>query len=432
MRSNFLRRLPVGARSRTERRRFRRTTHSMHISTGASPQTRNWKYAQGQNCNGPHDTKFSFMTYNILADGLANMHWSELYRGISRDVMEWPQRFLRLVKDIKACKPDILCLQEVDKLDDFKRQLEPLGYKGDYLQRTGGRDDGCATFWQTEKFEAVRLEKLEFSDHDLKDNVALITSLRPLITSAKSSEDPSRVSSTSEAPSVGGASSSCPASPPAPLLVVANTHILFNPSRGDVKVAQLRTLLEAVANAAAAADDDDDGGGGSVCLITGDFNSQPGSAVHRFCRNGSLALMQEDRRHMSTNRTSPNGMGPRPWPSAEVEVAMGRKSHGAHDLHVKHPLQLTSAYEAITGSEADFSTYQASSDGSGKTVDYIWAASQAGGLWRLVTLAVLASPSQTVLRRGLPSLEIPSDHVPLMAQFCLQPTATTAAVAGVE
>lgn len=425
MRSDCWRRLPLGARSRIEKRRYRQITHSMH--TGASPQSRDWKYAQGQNCNGPHDTKFSFMTYNILADGLANMHWSQLYRGISRDVMEWPQRFLRLVKDIKACKPDILCLQEVDKLEDFRRQLEPLGYKGDYLQRTGGRDDGCATFWQTEKFEAVRLEKLEFLDHDLKDNVALITSLRPLITSAKPFVDPSRVSSTSEASSVGGASS-CSAAPPVPLLVVANTHILFNPSRGDVKVAQLRTLLEAVANAAA----DDSSGGGSVCLITGDFNSQPGSAVHRFCRNGSLALMQEDRRHMSTIRTSPTGIGPRPWPSAEVEVAMGRKSHGAHDLHVTHPLQLTSAYEAVTGSEADFSTYQASSDGSGKTVDYIWAASQAGGLWQLVTLAVLASPSQMVLRRGLPSLEIPSDHVPLMAQFCLRPTPTIAAVGGVE
>lgn len=56
-----------------------------------------------------------------------------------------------------------------------------------------------------------------------------------------------------------------------------------------VQVAQCRTVLEAVHRAA----------GGGPCILAGDFNSHPGSAVHRFCRNGTLLLAGEDRRCMS-------------------------------------------------------------------------------------------------------------------------------------
>lgn len=41
----------------------------------------------------------------------AQEHWSKLYRGIPRNVMEWPQRFLRLMLDLTKHKPDIVCLQ---------------------------------------------------------------------------------------------------------------------------------------------------------------------------------------------------------------------------------------------------------------------------------------------------------------------------------
>lgn len=448
--------------------RFGGKCFNMHAD--APSCSREWKYAKDRNAIGKTGATFTFMTYNVLADGLAQEHWSKLYRGIPRNVMEWPQRFLRLMLDLTKHQPDIVCLQEVDRLDDFRSQLGPLGYDGDYVQRTGGRLDGCATFWLREKFQEVHLNRLEFKDHGLKDNVALITSLQPITSSVTSStfsalgnfsggscasgnsrtvdgkashcigiqtSQTSGGSMANDPPSSQDAASG-PASPSTavtsaftnsaealggtPLLVVANTHILFNPSRGDVKVAQLRTLLETVDTMAAAGD----GVGGSVCVIAGDFNSQPGSALHRFCRNGSLALATEDRRRMSgsgrsSDSPSQNGQGTRVWLPAEVEVAMGREPRGSHDLHVRHPLQLTSAYEDVTGAEADFSTYQQSSDGCGKTVDYIWSTSKERGPWQLKAVAVLASPSQEVLSKGLPSAEHPSDHVPLMAQFILQP-----------
>lgn len=42
---------------------------------------------------------------------------------------------------------------------------------------------------------------------------------------------------------------------------------------------------------------------GAPTVIGGDFNSQPGSAVHRFCTAGALALADEDRRLLSGQDT---------------------------------------------------------------------------------------------------------------------------------
>ncbi len=58
-------------------------------------------------------------------------------------------------------------------------------------------------------------------DHNLKDNVALITALQPRLPDG----------------ATGGG-------PPPRSLLVANTHVLFNNKRGDVKVGQMRTALQ--------------------------------------------------------------------------------------------------------------------------------------------------------------------------------------------
>jgi hypothetical protein len=143
----------------------------------------------------------------------------------------------------------------------------------------------------------------------------------------------------------------------APLLVVANTHILFNHRRGDVKLAQVRTLLEAMQQQAAEAlgagqqqqqqqqrqqqgeglgptlpkhvrfgeDQGEEGqeeeglqqeqqGGGSggggearggrpgrqaVYVLAGDMNSAPGSGIYRFLSQGELDCAREERKCLS-------------------------------------------------------------------------------------------------------------------------------------
>lgn len=111
-----------------------------------------------------------------------------------------------------------------------------------------------------DKFQAVTCERIEFRDHGLRDNVALLSILRPrcsawgqaaaaptlngsatplvhgsttpAVNGAASSEMPGGV----QCSSTPGAGSSVHAGDAAAQLVVANTHILFNPARGDVKV----------------------------------------------------------------------------------------------------------------------------------------------------------------------------------------------------
>jgi hypothetical protein len=117
--------------------------------------------------------------------------------------------------------------------------------------------------------------------------------------------------------------------------LVANTHILFNTKRGDIKLGQLRVILDALAQAGAApggprpaapgcgasgegAGSAGEPGGGSrpggaprplPAVLVGDFNSSPGSALYRYLRAGRLALGGEDRRELSGGRRR-GGWGP--------------------------------------------------------------------------------------------------------------------------
>ena len=59
----------------------------------------------------------------------------------------------------------------------------------------------------------------------LKDNVALLVLLAPVLASP---------------PGSGAAAARAAADPAAPALLVGNTHLLFNPKRGDIKVCSLK------------------------------------------------------------------------------------------------------------------------------------------------------------------------------------------------
>lgn len=48
------------------------------------------------------------------------------------------------------------------------------------MQRSGGRRDGCATFWRRARLRATHVRRLKFHEYDLSDNVALLVALRPL------------------------------------------------------------------------------------------------------------------------------------------------------------------------------------------------------------------------------------------------------------
>lgn len=132
----------------------------------------------------------------------------------------------------------------------------------------------------------------------------------------------------------GAGSAAAPGGPP--LLVCAQTHVLFNPKRGDLKIAvtllllvlsvllpatrawllppspapgkpawrrvlpalqQVRTLLEHVNSLCL--QQQTRCGRRAAAMVMGDFNSTAGSPMHQFLMASELDLSQHDRRRMS-------------------------------------------------------------------------------------------------------------------------------------
>jgi endonuclease/exonuclease/phosphatase family metal-dependent hydrolase len=79
---------------------------------------------------------------------------------------------------------------------------------------------------------------------------------------------------------------------------VANTHVLFNPKRGDIKLAQLRLLLQHLQALIAAALPEDQAQH-VAAMVMGDFNSAPNTPLYRFMRQGWIDCLQHHRKDMA-------------------------------------------------------------------------------------------------------------------------------------
>ncbi|KAK9799388.1 hypothetical protein WJX73_009972 [Symbiochloris irregularis] len=215
--------------------------------------------------NSPQGSRtLRIMSYNMLADDLANLHAKELYKAVPAWCLEWRHRFKLLFQEISHWRPDIAGLQEVDHFEQFRDDLAELGYDGKFAPRSGIHTDGCFTCWQRDQYTEACHSIISFQDHKLQHNVALLVLLVPKHADA--------------------------AGPP---VLVANTHCLFNPKRGDIKMGQVRMIAERMADMREAV-------AGPVALfLMGDFNSTANSAVYRFLQAGFLDCSTEDRRDLS-------------------------------------------------------------------------------------------------------------------------------------
>ncbi|XP_057589223.1 protein angel homolog 1 isoform X3 [Hippopotamus amphibius kiboko] len=136
------------------------------------------------------------------------------------------------------------------------------GFTCFYKRRTGCKTDGCAVCYKPTRFRLLCASPVEYFRPGLellnRDNVGLVLLLQPLV--------PEGLGQVSVAP-----------------LCVANTHVLYNPRRGDVKLAQMAILLAEVDKVARLSD-------GSHCpiILCGDLNSVPDSPLYNFIRDGEL------------------------------------------------------------------------------------------------------------------------------------------------
>ncbi|XP_018430720.1 PREDICTED: protein angel homolog 1-like [Nanorana parkeri] len=165
----------------------------------------------------------------------------------------------------------VLCLQEVQEnhyREEIRPALSTLGYSCHYKRRTGRKTDGCATFFRTRRFSLLRESHVEFFRPAIdvlnRDNVGLVLLLRPVLPPEEGADGPRP-----------------------PSLCVANTHLLYNPRRGDIKLAQLALLLAEVDRVSGTAE-------GRHCpiILCGDLNATPNSPLYQLLHNGVLNCHQ--------------------------------------------------------------------------------------------------------------------------------------------
>ncbi|KAI3825990.1 hypothetical protein L1987_00029 [Smallanthus sonchifolius] len=233
---------------------------------------RNWEQAKP----GPPPTceRFTVLSYNILADYLAINHRSKLYFHIPRHILDWESRKRNIMFELGLWS-DILCFQEVDRFQDFEEGLKIRGYNGIWKMRTGEPVDGCAIFWRSSRFKLLHEEAIEFNKFGLRDNVAQICVLESL--SEKSS---------------AGSPSPAACSEGRNKVVICNIHVLYNPKRGEIKLGQVRILLEKSFATSKLWDD-------APVVLCGDFNSTPKSSLYNFVSEQKLNVSELPRDKIS-------------------------------------------------------------------------------------------------------------------------------------
>ncbi|TVU11729.1 hypothetical protein EJB05_45331, partial [Eragrostis curvula] len=344
----------------------------------ALPSSRHWVSSEDASTSSSGDS-CTIMSYNILADYNARNH-PDLYWDVPWHAMRWDSRRRLITREIRHWDPDLVCLQEVDRFRDIAADMKSRGYEGIFQERTGDARDGCSTFWKSERLRLLEEDSIDFSEYNLRNNVAQVIVFE-----------------------LNGTHK----------LVLGNIHVLFNPRRGDVKLGQIRMLLEK-ANALAEKWD------GIPIVLAGDFNSTPDSAIYKFLSTMKLNISLHDRRQLSGLDSSEFGQyelcsfWKHQWSNEEVRNATGC----SNVMIAEHPLTLFSSYATLKGNsnkrglhgEPLATSYHKKFLG---TVDYLWHTPG------LECSRVLDTLPIDVLRRtrGLPTREIGSDHLPIVAEF---------------
>ncbi|CAK8570037.1 unnamed protein product [Lathyrus sativus] len=214
--------------------------------------------------------RFKVLSYNILADYLAMDHWKKLYYHVPSYMLDWRWRKSKIMSELGLWNADIMCFQEVDKFDELLEDLKFKGYRGIWKMRTGNPVDGCAIFWRTSRCNLLYEESIEFNKLGLRDNVAQICVLEFINQNG------------SLPPSLTGSRK----------VVVCNIHVLYNPNRGDIKLGQVRVLLDKAQAVSQLWNN-------SPIIICGDFNCTPKSPLYNFIAEQKLDLSGIDRNRIS-------------------------------------------------------------------------------------------------------------------------------------
>lgn len=312
------------------------------------------------------------LSYNILAEIYSS---SQTFPDCPSWALAWTYRKRNLIREIEEYDADILCLQEV-QADHYENHFVPYftrkGYQSCYKVKTReamgrkGKIDGCATIFRANKYVLREKHSTEFNsiaqqrtksaralNRCLKGNIGLI-----LILDAVDGSGP---------------------------VVVANTHLFWDPDLSDVKLFQVDVFLQEIELVVQAHQLTVD----VPIIIGGDFNSEPLSSVYELLSTGVASMTRED------------------IPIDTFGVLS--------TCRLRHNLHLQSSY-SLLGHEPVYTNYTANFVG---VLDYLWFNPEA-----VMASAVLLVPSEETFhapeganRVGIPNEQWSSDHIALVTDF---------------
>ena len=348
---------------------------------GDPPKPREWMQLTEVPSNS---FEFSVLTYNTLCDRMAT---PQAYPYTPSWALAWDYRS-QLLKEVQlACLTDIVCLQEVNT-DALEEHWIPLlgsrGYKHIFYPKTRARTmsspkearmvDGCVLFYNASRFRLIEKHSIEYNSRALaKDDL-------------KKSEDIFNRIMVRDNVGMVGAFELVEA--PGQVLLVATTHLHWDPACRDVKLVQTALLLEETEKFAqkfvhnphfSRARDMK-----SVpILVCGDFNSTADSGVFQLCNYGSVAPQHDDLDGFSYGTFTKDG--------------------------ILHRLPLKTAYPG--GAELPFTNYTPDFK---EAIDYIFYSTPT-----LQVTSVLGPVDEGYAERyvGFPNAHNPSDHIPIAASL---------------
>eukprot|EP00811_Abedinium_folium_P034349 NODE_7237_length_1597_cov_4.683673.p1 GENE.NODE_7237_length_1597_cov_4.683673~~NODE_7237_length_1597_cov_4.683673.p1 ORF type:complete len:379 (+),score=124.84 NODE_7237_length_1597_cov_4.683673:310-1446(+) len=338
-------------------------------------------------------------------------------------------RLRRVAELVSAAKPDIACLQEVDAKahSELARALGD-GYEcaGELRNEQLPPKDGCAVFVRRDRVEVVEAHTFRMRDsiprhaadfvevkagagmaaalwRELTEklNVAIALRLR-LWPRVGDHAEPAREGGGGAAATSGGSGGSAE-------LVVATSHLFWNPVHPDLKLLQAFLLARELESFASA----------SPIILAGDLNSTPklepelghgASGVYELLTEGRV--LPSHPHHPVTLRPTSGilrGVLPSDVPELSVTPFLSayREAHGVEGPVTNASLHFTGCLDYILYRDA--LRGGASADGDSNDVG--------DGTAELSLVGVRPLPTKKALRLPLPSVEHPSDHLPLVAEF---------------
>ncbi|KAK0163207.1 hypothetical protein PV327_006913 [Microctonus hyperodae] len=224
---------------------------------------RQWKSIEQESTTINVDTDFilRILSYNILAQNLLETH-SYIYKHHNFDALDWNIRKVLVQQEIIEAGANVICIQEMQKahLHEFLVPFLKDGYDYLYKKRTNDTEDGLLLLYRNNQLKLEDYEFVEYhqtsSDILNRDNVGIVVKF-----SLKDN--------------------------PNTYVVISTTHLLYNPKRNDVRLAQTQILFSELERIAFNKNTKN-GPKYHPIILCGDFNLQPFTGVYKFITEGSF------------------------------------------------------------------------------------------------------------------------------------------------